>query len=377
MSQIDPRILYAAYNDVYKSLNRGSAWRKISNNLSKDRKITSLGIAPSDDNVIYAATQKRLWVTFNNGGTWKEISSKLPFASANLTYISVHPENPKLVYVTFSGYSAGNKVFRSEDGGENWDNMSYGLPNLPANCVIFDKTQSEAMYVAMDIGIYYRDDVTNEWVLFNHGLPNVPVTELEIQYSAKKLRASTYGRGIWETDLYFNPNAIPEPFITSFTPLEGESGTEVTIFGRNFANTNRVTFNGTEAEFTYLSVNRVKTKVPAGARTGKISLRTPGGTAVSDDDFIINVVAGVEENEFIRQNVFVSPNPADEHITVTLKNLPKGGEIFIFDALGKQVFTQKMTQSETKIDLRNLPSGAFHVKILTEKGNAQRSIVKK
>jgi hypothetical protein len=33
-------------------------------------------------------------------------------------------------------------------------------------------------------------------------MPNVVVNELEIQYSANKLRAATYGRGLWETDLY-------------------------------------------------------------------------------------------------------------------------------------------------------------------------------
>ncbi|MBL0340779.1 MAG: T9SS type A sorting domain-containing protein [Bacteroidetes bacterium] len=46
---------------------------------------------------------------------------------------------------------------------------------------------------------------------YNTGLPNVIVNHLDIQYSAMKLRAGTYGRGLWETDL---------PVITGTLPVE-------------------------------------------------------------------------------------------------------------------------------------------------------------
>ena len=41
----------------------------------------------------------------------------------------------------------------------------------------------------------------NAWAAFNSGLPNVRVDELEIQYSVGKIRAATYGRGLWESPL--------------------------------------------------------------------------------------------------------------------------------------------------------------------------------
>ena len=40
------------------------------------------------------------------------------------------------------------------------------------------------------------------WQTFDAGLPNVIVNELEIQYSSGRLRAATYGRGLWESDLF-------------------------------------------------------------------------------------------------------------------------------------------------------------------------------
>ena len=54
----------------------------------------------------------------------------------------------------------------------------------------------------MAIGVYYRDNELNEWILHGTGLPNSPVFDLEINKTNNKLRAGTFGRGIWEIDLY-------------------------------------------------------------------------------------------------------------------------------------------------------------------------------
>jgi hypothetical protein len=56
----------------------------------------------------------------------------------------------------------------------------------------------------MDRGVYYRDTILNSWNLFNAGLPNAVIRQLKIQQAAGKLRASTYGRGVWESGLYVN-----------------------------------------------------------------------------------------------------------------------------------------------------------------------------
>ncbi len=70
----------------------------------------------------------------------------------------------------------------------------------------------------MDVGIYYTDSTLSNWQPFDQGLPNVIVNELEIQYGAGKLRAATYGRGIWQSDLY-SPSTLPP--VASFSTTEG------------------------------------------------------------------------------------------------------------------------------------------------------------
>jgi hypothetical protein len=52
-----------------------------------------------------------------------------------------------------------------------------------------------------------------DWRAFNTELPNSPVYDLQIHYQSQKLRAGTFGRGLWETDL---ATATPALSIDSF-----------------------------------------------------------------------------------------------------------------------------------------------------------------
>jgi len=78
------------------------------------------------------------------------------------------------------------------------------------------------------------------------------------------------------------------PQITSFDPPSGPVGTPVTITGVSLAQTNAVAFGGViSTTFTVLSDTQVTATVPTGAVTGKIALRTPGGTTTSATDFTV------------------------------------------------------------------------------------------
>jgi hypothetical protein len=78
------------------------------------------------------------------------------------------------------------------------------------------------------------------------------------------------------------------PTITSFTPTSGDAGSEVTISGTNLGGATQVAFNGTAATtFTVDSQTQIRAAVPAAATTGKISVTTAGGTAMSTNDFSV------------------------------------------------------------------------------------------
>src|ERR1041384_7736590 len=77
--------------------------------------------------------------------------------STSTSFITISPTDPNKVWITLSGYSAGNKVFQTVNGGSSWTNVSFNLPNLPANCSVYQPGSSDLIYVGMDVGVYYRD----------------------------------------------------------------------------------------------------------------------------------------------------------------------------------------------------------------------------
>lgn len=199
--------IYAGYSNVWKSINKGSGWVKISS--INAGSLQSLALAPSNPNYIYTApSSNSLYKTTNGGSSWSTISTGLPAQS--ITYIAASGNDPNRVWVTFSGYNGAQHVYKTTNGGSSWTNVTYDLPNIPANCVVVDTTSAvEGIYVGTDLGVYYIDTTRTTWLPFNNGLPNVTVDELEIQYTAKKLRAATYGRGLWETSLYNASSLTP------------------------------------------------------------------------------------------------------------------------------------------------------------------------
>ena len=229
MHPVIPNVLYSGYKDVYKSINGGSSWTKISDNLTGGINLNALAVAGGNDNYIYASDRDKIWKTNNGGETWIDISAGIP---ANyITYIAISDTDPNKVWVTLSGYSDGNKVYYSSNGGQSWVNYSEGLPNVPANCIIYEKSSNNALYAGTDIGVYYRDRSMSQWADFSGNLPNVIVNDLEIHYGEEKLRAGTYGRGLWETDLYPRTSAAYADYLVANTDICINATTKFTYDG--------------------------------------------------------------------------------------------------------------------------------------------------
>ena len=163
--------------------------------------VTELVIAPSNTRVLYAANEGRIMRTTDAGATWTNVTGNLPVNQVAICRMAVDFNNANRVYVTMSGYQAGQKVFVSDIGGTTWNNISYNLPNLPTDCIAVDSTSNGALFVGTDMGIYYIDSTQTTWTKYSTGLPNVIVDDIDINYTNYKIRAATYGRGLWECDL--------------------------------------------------------------------------------------------------------------------------------------------------------------------------------
>jgi len=90
-----------------------------------------------------------------------------------------------------------------------------------------------------------------------------------------------------EGTLISNRIFLVVPAIISFTPGSGPAGTLVTISGSGLAGATKVTVGGKTAAFKVVNDSEITATVPTGAKTGKIVVTTPGGTATSKTSFTV------------------------------------------------------------------------------------------
>ena len=211
--------IFAGYDRVYKSTNSGSTWTALTANLSGGELHEILKISASNPDVMYAGNGSKLFRTNNGGSTWTSIATGLPVGQSYLTEVAISNTDPNKIWATFSGYNSSNKVFYSSNGGSNWTNISAGLPNLPVNCIVYENNSNDAIYIGTDVGVYYKSNSV-AWTPFMTNLPNVKVSDLEIHYGASKIRAATYGRGLWESPLN----------VVSVAPLANFTANQTTVF---------------------------------------------------------------------------------------------------------------------------------------------------
>ncbi|MDG1900906.1 MAG: T9SS type A sorting domain-containing protein [Bacteroidales bacterium] len=273
--QPDPIIdtlFYVAYNNLYTSDNSGVSWDVLSNfNVGN---LTTLSVSPADNQTILTGNDTILYLTRDRGATWTDITAGLPESSVVIKSVQTSHRDPLRYWVTLGGYSDTN-VMETTDGGQTWSNISSGLPMLPANFLVENVAQTtrNELYLATDVGIYVKLD-DNPWLPYFMGLPNVMVAHLDIFYDGQdpdnnRLRAATYGRGLWESPLFDGSLDMAEQFDQTCTiypnpasdwlqiDLHGESRYQVRLIDMN----GRVLMQTDATEHLTIPVERYPTGV--------------------------------------------------------------------------------------------------------------------
>jgi len=219
-------------------------------------------------NVIYAGTDGfgplipssppggHVWVSTNVAGgasTWVDQTGSINPSNFPISGIAMDTSDKSglTAYVSIMGFSTTDfptsHVWQTTNGGSSWNDFTANLPDAPANAVLVDPGSmptNGTVYVATDVGVFSSSTAAPNWTevgpVPNSGqpgyLPNVAVTALGMFIDSagnKWLRASTYGRGVWQLSLV----ATPDFFLTiSNTPQTVYVGQEPAVFnGEAFA----------------------------------------------------------------------------------------------------------------------------------------------
>jgi uncharacterized protein (DUF2249 family) len=75
-------------------------------------------------------------------------------------------------------------------------------------------------------------------------------------------------------------------------------------------------------------------------------------------------------------SVMIYPNPAHENISIKLSTLQQGVMVVVFDANGKIVLSERMTNSAKTFSVKSLASGVYYVQVRNGKNITTQKIVK-
>ncbi len=214
---VDSNVFYfgACAGGVWKTTDGGTYWQNVSDGFFNTAAVGAIAVADSDPNVIYAGTGEsciRIDVSHGDGvyrstdagDTWKHLGLD---DTRHIARIRVHPRDPDLVYVAALGHAFGPNeergVFRSRDGGENWEKVLYVGDKAGTVDLSLDATNPRVLYASMwetrrtfwdmssggpDSGIYKSTDGGDTWTALhdNQGMPQGLMGRIGIAASPAK-----------------------------------------------------------------------------------------------------------------------------------------------------------------------------------------------
>lgn len=195
----DGATLYYGTYRLWRTTNEGLSWSPFTGDLTKGSgTITAIAVSAADPRVIWVGTNDgNVQRSTDAGANFSLVSGSLP--NRAVTDIAADAANPNVAVVVYSGTGTGH-VYRTVNQGTDWTNISTGLPDIPFNAVSLAPGTTR-IFAGADVGVYESVDNGVTWNVAGPNLPNTRVLDLVYQQATGILYASTYGRGIWATQI--------------------------------------------------------------------------------------------------------------------------------------------------------------------------------
>ena len=197
---------------LWKTVDGGNEWFPVTDGQITSSSIGAVAVAQTNPDIVYIGggeTQLRgsitqgdgVYKTTDGGKTWRHLGLKETQA---ISRIRVHPTDPNIVYVAALGHVYGDNeergVFRSTDGGNNWEKVLYVSDKAGAADLIIDPSNPDVLYASTwqvyrkawkmwgggpDCKLFKSMDGGDTWVEIskNPGMPDGPLGKIGITVS--------------------------------------------------------------------------------------------------------------------------------------------------------------------------------------------------
>ena len=204
---------YAATSSrgVYGSRDGGRSWRTPTS--PRRGYVEALAVSPDDPAVVYAGAggpnERGLYRSGDGGRTWQRLTDALD--DTDVSAVALDPTHPTTVYIA----TGGDGIFKSIDGGVDWQPAGSGLPRIRLKgitatgktawftstvsiaALVIDPARPTTLYAATrGRGILRSTNAGASWRPFSSGLDPLDVRSLAIDATGRTLYAGTAGGGV-------------------------------------------------------------------------------------------------------------------------------------------------------------------------------------
>jgi len=224
-SPINPRKLYYGTNVVWSTVNGGTTWKRLSDDLSRDTwdvpasvgkyantpaaKPTRRGvvytIAPSyvDSNTLWAGTDDGLvHITRNGGKTWRNVTPPQIGAWWKVSIMDASHFSATTAYAAVNTLRLDDlrpHIYRTRDGGTTWTEIVSGIAtDAPINVVREDPKRRGLLYAGSETQVWFSLDDGDHWHSLRGNMPAISIRDLVIKDD--DIAVGTHGRGFWILD---------------------------------------------------------------------------------------------------------------------------------------------------------------------------------
>jgi photosystem II stability/assembly factor-like uncharacterized protein len=221
----DPRTLYFASNTVWKTLDGGRSWQRISPDLTRKTwevpanvgkyrgsaeaspeprgVVYALAPSPKDGKVIWAGTDDGLIHRTRDGGrTWQDVTPPQLVPWAKVSILEAGRFDARTAYAAINTLRLDDlrpHLLRTHDGGATWQEIVAGLPaGGIVNVVREDPVRRGLLFCGTEQAVYVSFDDGGSWQPLRLNMPATSVRDLIVK--GDDLAVATHGRGFWILD---------------------------------------------------------------------------------------------------------------------------------------------------------------------------------
>ncbi len=367
---------------------------------------------------IFAATEKGIFVTTDNGGNWSEKNNGLTNLSVNSIVV-----NGKYI---FAGTAGG--VFLSTNSGDKWSAVLTKEESSTINVTSLAIKEGVVFAATRWKGIYISKDNGSNWTVSNNGLPSLAMNAISVGNNS--IYAGTYNNGVFRStdngDSWAAINSgLTDKYILSVT-ADGDSVFAGTLFKGVFLSTDKgVNWKQINTGLTRKSIRSIVVK---GSNVFAAAMGGDGGGVFQSEDYGENwkaindglsqwkmtalcilgdnvfvgdrygrvfiqadLITSVDEQLLITDNTILLeqnyPNPFTKETTIKYRvpvlKTDANTTLKVYDILGNEVQTlvdDKKVSGEYSINFNGalLPSGVYFYKLTSGNySNTKQMIIKK